>query len=463
MKKFENSLLEIVQLRGGIDILRNPQKTLEVYENLYPGAKEKNWIREAFECGAIPYMVEEIDRGTANYVAVKNGVYHRLSFCTHNTVKNAKIMVCMFRAVQWNELANEVEKAIPKKQRIGLAAAAAVLCLTAGTLLTFRENITEWLKDTADTAVSENEKQTANSSAAPTQQNAEKNTAVSDPSRQEKEVTQENQAASGGISEVVWRGMGLTDISQVKNYPDVEILDLGRNKITDLSPLSGLERLSSLNIYNNPCSNLTSLTGLTSLTRLDLGETPAEDLSAVASLKNLTYLDIWYTKVSDLSALSGLTKLENVYLSHSMVASLDPLVNLPNIKVLSISDLSINDGSLERFRQTHPNCTIYNFSREEEMNMADSYLMPQSSVYVMSREFLQRYSVRELWIAKNEIFARKGRIFKNQELQNYFNSKSWYHGTIEPEIFDADPNNYTDVEKENVALMIELGADSYVK
>ena len=239
-------------------------------------------------------------------------------------------------------------------------------------------------------------------------------------------------------------------------------MDLGENEIADLSDLSGLTKLSILNIYHNPVVSLSPLSGISSLTRIDAGETPVSDLSPLSSLSGLTYLDVWYTNVSDLSPISGLTNLTNLYLSHSLVTSLDPIVNLPNISVLSISGLTITDGSLERFKQSHPNCTIYNQSRSDELGNSGAYLMPQSSVYAVSKAFLKDYSTYDLWIAKNEIFARKGRKFNDPDLQNYFNGKTWYQGTIAPNDFNPD-TMLNDAEKANVDLMIELGADTYQK
>lgn len=43
--------------------------------------------------------------------------------------------------------------------------------------------------------------------------------------------------------------------------------------------------------------------------------------------------------------------------------------------------------------------------------------------------------------AKNEIYARHGRIFESQELIDYFSSKSWYYGTVSSEEFSSDVFN----------------------
>mgnify|MGYP003294409035 CR=1 FL=1 len=42
------------------------------------------------------------------------------------------------------------------------------------------------------------------------------------------------------------------------------------------------------------------------------------------------------------------------------------------------------------------------------------------------KEHLVNLSGNELWIARNEIYARHGKIFKNEYLNSYFNSCSWY-------------------------------------
>ena len=74
----------------------------------------------------------------------------------------------------------------------------------------------------------------------------------------------------------------------------------------------------------------------------------------------------------------------------------------------------------------------------------------------ISESELHGLSEHECWLALNEIYARHGRIFARQEFADYFNSKSWYHGTIEGGTFDANVDNYlNDIEQENLATIIE--------
>ena len=60
----------------------------------------------------------------------------------------------------------------------------------------------------------------------------------------------------------------------------------------------------------------------------------------------------------------------------------------------------------------------------------------------------------QLRIGRNEILARHGRRFNDQTLQQYFDSKSWYNGTISPDEFDANlDSRLNDVERANIEII----------
>lgn len=59
----------------------------------------------------------------------------------------------------------------------------------------------------------------------------------------------------------------------------------------------------------------------------------------------------------------------------------------------------------------------------------------------------------EIRIARNEIYARHGRRFQAEDLQSYFDFKSWYRGTIDSDSFDESILN--EYEKTNAGFMLE--------
>jgi len=84
------------------------------------------------------------------------------------------------------------------------------------------------------------------------------------------------------------------------------------------------------------------------------------------------------------------------------------------------------------------------------MNSSD-YIFPDSDTRLLTNKEVQDLTQEELRIAINEIYARHGRKFDSQELQDYFNSKSWYRGTVDPEEFQEDM--LSAIEKKNLELL----------
>ena len=83
----------------------------------------------------------------------------------------------------------------------------------------------------------------------------------------------------------------------------------------------------------------------------------------------------------------------------------------------------------------------------------DSYILCNSDVYYLSLADIQGLSVQELCYARNEIYARHGRMFLSNELSDYFNQKNWYWGYIDPSMFQDSLLN--DCEQSNVDLLLE--------
>jgi hypothetical protein len=80
------------------------------------------------------------------------------------------------------------------------------------------------------------------------------------------------------------------------------------------------------------------------------------------------------------------------------------------------------------------------------------YILPQSSSVPLTSADLYGLSKDQLRLARNEIYARHGRMFNDQTLQAYFNSKSWYRGTIAPSAFKDDAM-LTKLERDNIKLI----------
>lgn len=102
-------------------------------------------------------------------------------------------------------------------------------------------------------------------------------------------------------------------------------------------------------------------------------------------------------------------------------------------------------------KQTKNNTQDADDQQDETEN--SEYILPESDTRYVEQDEIDQLTKNEVRLAINEIYARHGRIFENSELREYFESKDWYDGTIEPEYFDEDVLNQ--YEKANVKLLAD--------
>lgn len=84
---------------------------------------------------------------------------------------------------------------------------------------------------------------------------------------------------------------------------------------------------------------------------------------------------------------------------------------------------------------------------------AAEYILPTSNSVYLTEADLAGLSKEELRLARNEIYARHGRKFKDAALNEYFMSKSWYVPLIDPGHFNE--NVFNDYETANRKLIAD--------
>lgn len=102
--------------------------------------------------------------------------------------------------------------------------------------------------------------------------------------------------------------------------------------------------------------------------------------------------------------------------------------------------------------------TITDSKKQTSVTQNDDYIFPNSSVaYLTNEEIAERLSsltgssvsTSHAQDAINEIFARNGLMYKDQKLQNYYMSKSWYT----PISYNIDAENFNSFEKYNIEML----------
>lgn len=87
--------------------------------------------------------------------------------------------------------------------------------------------------------------------------------------------------------------------------------------------------------------------------------------------------------------------------------------------------------------------------------MNTEYILPDSSTKYLTKSDLYGLSKDELRKARNEIYARHGRMFNDQELQNYFMSRNWYYPSIAPEDFTDSMLNKCEIANRDLITSYE--------
>lgn len=82
------------------------------------------------------------------------------------------------------------------------------------------------------------------------------------------------------------------------------------------------------------------------------------------------------------------------------------------------------------------------------------YVFADSNSRYLSESELTGLTKQELAIARNEIYARRGRKFTTDALQKYFDSCDWYTGRYSADSFDSKVT-LNDYEKKNATLILD--------
>lgn len=106
--------------------------------------------------------------------------------------------------------------------------------------------------------------------------------------------------------------------------------------------------------------------------------------------------------------------------------------------------------SASKTNETYNGNTVYKIDSITHYN--GDYLLQNSGTALLTENDLAGMSAEQLRLARNEIYARHGRTFKDAELQNYFNSKSWYK-TNSSYNYSNEYSNLNSTEKYNIKFI----------
>lgn len=88
------------------------------------------------------------------------------------------------------------------------------------------------------------------------------------------------------------------------------------------------------------------------------------------------------------------------------------------------------------------------------------FILEGSDSRIVDSSELDGLTVEQCSLAKNEIYARRGYIFKSDEIKNYFSQFSWYEPSIYPEDFEDSVFNEYEIYNRDLIINYEGGFDS---
>ncbi|MBO4846366.1 MAG: YARHG domain-containing protein [Lachnospiraceae bacterium] len=162
--------------------------------------------------------------------------------------------------------------------------------------------------------------------------------------------------------------------------------------------------------------------------------------------------DVW----DDEEFLSALRK-SGIYCDWEDINEIGLLKAVSGSRLFKI-DMSIEDVEYDDNDEYHrpvvlkKKVTFYGSSTLEEVIETEGYFFPNSSYEYLTEADLVGLTNEQLRLARNEIVARHGRRFDDEQLQAYFDSKTWYNGTIAPNDFNT-ATELNKVERDNMEFI----------
>lgn len=136
--------------------------------------------------------------------------------------------------------------------------------------------------------------------------------------------------------------------------------------------------------------------------------------------------------------------------------STDDMIKLSDFDTKGSVKCDLSEGNISEIRyMTLTDEEIAEINAEKEEKMRAEYIFPDSDKKYLSKNEIKSVDLEELALARNEIFARHGYIFTDETYREYFESKSWYQGTIAAAQFNPD-KEFNNFEKRNVELIQQV-------
>ena len=149
-------------------------------------------------------------------------------------------------------------------------------------------------------------------------------------------------------------GIGLDNISFLKNAGKLERLVAEENAIKDLTPLAELKTLRTLYLDRNNISDITALKDLASLEELLLYKNNIENVAALKDKKYLYRLMLNDNLgLKNIDALKDVPNISSIDISNTSVTDISALKDAKYLYYIALKDTKISDGDISAFEKSN--------------------------------------------------------------------------------------------------------------
>ena len=149
-------------------------------------------------------------------------------------------------------------------------------------------------------------------------------------------------------------GIGLDNISFLKNAGKLESLVAEENAIKDLTPLAELKTLRTLYLDRNNISDITALKDLVSLEELLLYKNNIENVDALKDKKYLYRLMLNDNLgLKNIDALKDVPNISSIDISNTSVTDISALKDAKYLYYIALKDTKISDGDITAFEKSN--------------------------------------------------------------------------------------------------------------
>lgn len=126
---------------------------------------------------------------------------------------------------------------------------------------------------------------------------------------------------------------------------------------------------------------------------------------------------------------------------------------MSNVELLTEREMALVSGGYKLDMAGYSYTPVYDYIGWGAHASDSTFIFADSDVRYLTVAEIQSLSMQMACYAKNEIYARRGRMFESKELQDFFNSKTWYTGMYSPEEFND--NIFNVYENTNIKALTD--------